>query len=90
MASAVGAIAFYLGLNKLLNSGPIKELKKRMDTLESSVGKKFEELTSQRTLDVDTLKAQMSKLEVAMASQVAHAEANKDLLEKIWDKLEKT
>jgi hypothetical protein len=54
--AAITAITFYLGIDKLRRSGPVKELGERMDKLEENVKVKFEALTNQRTLDVDTLK----------------------------------
>jgi hypothetical protein len=82
------AMGFVSAVNKMLRSGPVKELGKRMDKLEASVETRFEALTNQRTLDVDTLKAEVSSVKVALAGLAAETKAQNVMLDRIWKHVE--
>lgn len=86
--AAITAIGFYTGIDKLRRSGPVKELGERMDRLEENVKVKFEALTNQRTLDVDTLKAEVSSVKVALAGLAAQTVAQNETLDRIWKHME--
>lgn len=86
--SAIAALGAYKAVNGFLRSGPVKELGIRVDKLEKSVETRFEALTNQRTLDVDTLKAEVSSVKVALAGLAAQTTAQNETLDRIWKHME--
>lgn len=67
LLSAGGVLGLFAAVNKFLRSGPVKALEKRMEKLESNVEDKFQQLSSQRTLDVSNLRSDMASQNVELA-----------------------
>jgi hypothetical protein len=88
IAQCGAALVFYGLIDKFRRGGPVKEMGKRMDALEKSVDEKFKDLTSQRTRDVDSLKTEMTTIQISMAKLEEATKHQNDMLGKIWNKVE--
>lgn len=88
IGGGAAVLGFYALLNKLFPSrGAVKDLRDRMDKLESNVDNKFQSLSSQRTLDIDLLKSELTATKVKLAELTVLNVTQKEQLGRIENKL---
>lgn len=89
IGSAMTVFTVYFGLEKFRRGGPIKELGARVDNIEKNVNDKFDQLTSQRVLDVASLKSEFASHSVKLAELTTALNAQTKAFDNLVNRFDK-
>ncbi|MBX4216225.1 hypothetical protein KW797_04750 [Candidatus Parcubacteria bacterium] len=89
IAQCGAALVFYGLIDKFRRGGPVKKLEGRMDNLEKSVNDKFDQLTSQRVLDVASLKSEFASHSVKLAELTTALNAQTKAFDNLVNRFDK-
>jgi hypothetical protein len=83
------AFVLYGLIDKFRRGGPVKKLEVRVDNLEKSVSEKFDQLTSQRVLDVASLKSEFASHSVKLAELTTALNAQTKAFDNLVNRFDK-